>query len=276
MKIALIQMRCELGDVSANLAEIGRSVAAAGAAGADVVVFPEMADTGYEMQTILRTAGPVDGAARAAVAASAARHGVWVIAGLSLREGERVFNTAVVFDRAGVVRAEYRKMHLFSGQPVCEDRHLSAGERAVTFDLDGQFAAGLMICYDVRFPELARCLVIEGGAGLLLCPTAWPGARIGHWQTLTAARAIENLAYFVGVNRAGADAGLPFGGASVAVAPWGERLAMGDVFASAEGAGAAPGILTCELDVSRLTESRRNSGVLRDRRPKLYGQNVNP
>jgi len=260
MKIALAQVECKLGDVFGNLQMMRDCIDRAAADGADMIVFPEMCDTGYEMQTILRHAATADGAPRREICASAARHRVWVVAGLSLREGERVFNTAVVFDRAGAIAGEYRKSHLFTGAPVCEHEHLAAGDSLVVLPVEG-FRVGLMICYDMRFPEVARSLTLSG-AELIVAPTAWPVARIGHWTTLTAARAIENLAYVIAVNRVGIDSGLQFGGSSQAVAPWGEPLC--------QAGGIKPQIVTATVDLAAVRDARQSSRVLRDRRPEIY------
>ena len=105
-------------------------------------------------------------------------------------------NTAYVFDRQGARLAAYDKTHLFT--PMGEHEHYAAGDHLTTFSLDGH-KCGLLICYDLRFPELFRTLALQG-VELLLLPAQWPAARRYHWETLTAARAIENQLFLAACN----------------------------------------------------------------------------
>lgn len=260
MKIALGQLICKLGDVPANLAAMERLARQAKAQGADAVVFPEMSDTGYDMPTILRTASGAVGAPRRRLAMLAQELSMWIIAGLSLREGEEVFNTTVVFDRAGAVKAEYRKIHLFSGQPIAENTSLAAGRDLVLFDFEG-LCTGLMICYDLRFPELARALTLAG-AEMLVIPSAWPPARIAHWDALLVARAIENQLYVAGVNRGGRDGEVEFGGHSAAIDPAGKYLYRSE--------DSSENIFVVEVMSASVREVRQAFRFLHDRRPALY------
>ncbi|MFO0865393.1 MAG: nitrilase-related carbon-nitrogen hydrolase [Gemmataceae bacterium] len=107
-----------------------------------------------------------------------------------------------------------------------EHRYLRAGD-STTLCMIGDWKVGLLTCYDIRFPELARKLTL-GGAELLIAPAAFPAARIGHWETITACRAIENQVYFAAVNRVGTDEGLAFGGSSRLLDPFGDLLARAD------------------------------------------------
>ncbi len=118
-----------------------------------------------------------------------------------------------------------------------------------------------MVCYDLRFPELCRHLALENAAVVFL-PAAWPTARIAHWRVLSRARAIENQLFFVAVNGSGAFAnGMPLGGRSAIIDPWGERLAEADD---------GEAILTAEIDLSVRDEIKRTIDVFHDRRPELY------
>lgn len=260
MKIALVQLRCKPGDVANNLTRIEQHVATAAGNGADVVVFPEMSDTGYDMPAIARTAAPADGEPRRAISELARRHRIWIVAGLSLREGGRIFNTAVAFSRGGETVSEYRKIHLFGGMQDPEHEYLTAGDRRLTFDLDG-LRVGLMICYDLRFPELARSLVVVDGAEAIFLPSAWPSPRIAHFPALCIARALENQCYFLGINRSGNDGGLPFGGASIAVDPLGTRLCDAEQDET---------VLYADIDRRAVLEAREKFVWLRDRRPEKY------
>lgn len=260
MKIALAQMDCKLGDVAANLDKMDQLARAARATGADAIVFPEMSDTGYEMQTILRTASPADGVPRQRLAALARELQMWIIAGISLREGSSVFNTAVVFDRTGKAVAEYRKIHLFSGADVCEQEHLSAGQGVALFDFEG-LSTGLMICYDLRFPELARAITLAGAEAIVV-PAAWPPARIAHWSALLVARAIENQIFVIGVNRSGRDSPIEFGGRSAAIDPFGKHLC--------ESVDAIQKTFVVNVLPDDVRTVRAGYPFLRDRRPGSY------
>lgn len=262
MKIALVQFECKLGDVDANVTAMCDEIASAAGRGADLVVFPELSDTGYHMPTIARVATPAATAeTRARLSSAAGRHGVNVIAGLSRAGGDgRIENTAAAFDRRGSILGEYSKIHLFCGQPDPEDSCFSPGTELVVVPIDGA-RVGLMICYDLRFPELARSLVL-GGAEMLVVPAAWPSVRIAHWRLLAAARALENLAVVVAVNRAGTDDTTHTGGHSAAFGATGEALCGSDEMSR--------GICWCDVNLERTREARNAFSWLRDRRAGAY------
>ena len=140
-----------------------------------------------------------------------------------------------------------------------EHEHYAAGDHLTTFSLDGH-KCGLLICYDLRFPELFRTLALQG-VELLLLPAQWPAARRYHWETLTAARAIENQLFLAACNSCGTAGETVFGGASRILGPRGELLAA---------AGAGEEIVTAALDFSVLAEVRNSINVFHDRRPELY------
>ena len=143
----------------------------------------------------------------------------------------RVYNTAYVFDRQGACLAAYDKTHLFT--PMGEHEHYAAGDHLTTFSLDGH-KCGLLICYDLRFPELFRTLALQG-VELLLLPAQWPAARRYHWETLTAARAIENQFFLAACNSCGTAGETVFGGASRILGPRGELLAAAQIRAAEKG-----------------------------------------
>lgn len=260
MKIALVQFKCKSGDVEENVSRLESFSVKAKELGADAVVFPEMSDTGYHIPTILKCASPADGLPRTRLAETAARLRMWIISGLSLREDGGVFNTAVAMDPNGETVAEYRKVHLFTGEPVREHESLRPGHKLVTFDMAG-IKTGLMVCYDLRFPEMARSLMCAG-AELMLLPAAWPTPRIAHWTTLSTARAIENQCYFLAVNRCGTDENLTLGGRSIAVDPAGQVLC--------EAGPTDEQVLVTEISNERTMSVRKSMSVLSDRRPAVY------
>ena len=185
---------------------------------ADLVVLPEMCTTGFTMESA-QYAEPLGGPATERLSALAARHRVNVIAGLATREGNRFYNSAVLFGADGAIQGEYRKQRLFALGG--EDESYEPGTEQVIFDVSGVQIAPL-ICYDLRFPELFRSVGARVDAFVLIAN--WPQARRIHWEVLTQARAIENQAYVIAVNRRGATPPAMYTGGSVAWGPWGERL----------------------------------------------------
>ena len=232
---------------------------AAAAEGADTALLPETWNTGFFPADHLPERSDRGGEAVKALCAPLARElNMNIVAGsVSDRRGGRVYNTAYVFDRQGACLAAYDKTHLFT--PMGEHEHYAAGDHLTTFSLDGH-KCGLLICYDLRFPELFRTLALQG-VELLLLPAQWPAARRYHWETLTAARAIENQFFLAACNSCGTAGETVFGGASRILGPRGELLAA---------AGASEEIVTAALDFSVLAEVRNSINVFHDRRPELY------
>ena len=232
---------------------------AAAAEGADTALLPETWNTGFFPADHLSERSDRGGEAVKALCAPLARElNMNIVAGsVSDRRGGRVYNTAYVFDRQGACLAAYDKTHLFT--PMGEHEHYAAGDHLTTFSLDGH-KCGLLICYDLRFPELFRTLALQG-VELLLLPAQWSAARRYHWETLTAARAIENQFFLAACNSCGTAGETVFGGASRILGPRGELLAA---------AGAGEEIVTAALDFSVLAEVRNSINVFHDRRPELY------
>jgi omega-amidase len=260
MKIALAQMRCYPGDVVRNGRAILDRIRRAADSGCDVAVFPEMSDTGYHMPTIVKTAAPWDGGVYSDIAGAAAERKVTVIAGLSEKVGEDIYNSIAVLGPDGQLVAKYRKIHLITAEPVCEQNFIRPGNGVTICELAG-FKVGLMTCYDIRFPELARTLAL-GGAELLVVPAAFPLPRIGHWEILASARAIENQVYLAAVNRVGDDCSLTFGGSSRLLDP------LGTILGSASTVDES--LILGEVVRERLVEVRERMKVYRDRREDLY------
>lgn len=260
MRVALAQMICEVGNVAANCGTMQRLAQQAAAAGCDAVVFPEMADTGYEMKTIVEKASTWESGPLQQLQAAASQLGIWIIGGLSERVQNNVYNAVAVLDRNGRLAARYRKAHLFT--LVREPRFLKQGDSLTLTTIEG-LSWGIMLCYDIRFPEMARSLALKGAEAIVV-PAAWPSSRIDHWRTLLASRAIENQLYVVGANRAGSDGNLEFCGSSRVIDPYGVILA------SAPEAGEQ--LLVAEVSKGRVDEVRASMPVLADRRPDLYLQ----
>jgi predicted amidohydrolase len=256
MRVALVQLDGDLGaSASARRARVADLVRAQ--RGADLVLLPELwAHGAFAAERWPGTAEPVDGPTAAAMSAAARDLGGWLHAGSIVERAPdgQLYNTALLFGPDGALRASYRKIHRF-GFTEGEAVVMSAGDEIVTADLDGT-TAGLATCYDLRFPEQFR-LLTDAGARLLLLVAAWPARRVAHWSLLARARAVESQLFLLGCATAGTQDGVPMGGRSVIVDPWGEVLAE---------AGDDETVLTADLDVSRVEKVRQSLPVLRDRR----------
>ena len=221
--------------------------------GADLVVLPELwPQGGFSYDTWEDQAEPVDGPVVEAMRAAASDIGAIVHMGsLVERDGAgRLFNTSVLLGPDGATLATYRKVHLF-GFGEGEPKLMSAGDGVVVHD-----RLGLATCYDLRFPEQFR-LLLDAGAEVVLLVAAWPAKRVAHWRLLAQARAIENQSYVVACNTAGSHAGVPMGGQSMVVEPWGAVLAE---------AGEDEEVLVVDLDPDLVRATRAQFPVLPDRR----------
>ncbi|MFC5467709.1 carbon-nitrogen family hydrolase [Cohnella suwonensis] len=260
LRLALVQMNIIAGDPEANFAAMEAKLeeAAALVPKPDLIALPEMWNTGYALTDIQKLADPDGDRTKATISAFCGKHGINVLAGsIAQLRGSAVTNTVHVFDRSGKVVAEYSKIHLF--QLMNEHLHLEAGAETGRFELDG-VPAGTMICYDIRFPELARSLAL-GGARIVFVPAEWPHPRLHHWRTLLQARAIENQMYVVSINTVGESGGASFFGHSMVIDPWGEVIAE---------APEEETILVADIDLSLVEEVRGRIPVFADRKPALY------
>ncbi|NJB86478.1 putative amidohydrolase [Lewinella marina] len=260
MKIFVHQFNAELGAVDRNLKRIEGLLAELVPGETDLVLFPEMCDTGYAMDVIVERAVTWDENHLAGIKREAARLGATVVVGVSERTGNDVFNTAAVIDAAGKLACKYRKTHLVSIAPIHEDRYLTPGG-ALGFFAAGGTNFGVMTCYELRFPEVARTLTLRG-ARVLLVPTAWPAVRVEHLTSLLRARAIENQVFVVCAGRVGTDAGTTFSGNSMIIDPNGTVLARGS-------AGTEEWI-SADIDLAAVDASRERIAALDERRPRLY------
>jgi predicted amidohydrolase len=254
MKVAAVQHDIVWEEPVANFLRLAPMIAEASGAGARLVVLTEMFSTGFSMHTD-RVAEPFDGPSVEFLVAQAAEHDVWLCGSVpELAPGsQRPSNCLVLTSPTGDVH-RYRKLHPFSFGG--EDEKYEAGDRLVTVDVDG-VRASLFVCYDLRFADDFWVLARE--TDLYVVPANWPGSRQWHWVTLLRARAIENLAYVVGVNRVGHGGKLHYAGDSAIIGPFGEELAV-----APEGAGEM--ILYADVEPHRVAETRGKFGFLADRR----------
>lgn len=263
MKVAAAQISCTVGDVNANMRKIRDFCAMASRRGVELILFPEMVDTGYVMRVISERASPWTDGAVPELQAIANAHSLAIVCGVSERVGGSIYNAEVAIDSSGAVVAKYRKTHLFSPAPIEEHKCFEAGTELGVYTL-GPMRFGLSICYDLRFPELYRSLAISGGANAFLISSAWPFPRVEHLRTLSVARAIENQSYIIVANRVGTDNGVTFCGNSVIIDPYGVVLAS----ASAD----EEELIEAEISESEVEAVRTRMPVLTHCRPEVYKQ----
>jgi predicted amidohydrolase len=225
-------------------------------AGADLVVLPELwAHGAWAFDNWGELAEPLHGPTLEALCAAAKSAGVRLHGGTILeRDGDQLFNTAVLIEPDGSLHGRYRKIHRF-GFDSGEAALVSAGEERVSWALGGVTAA-VATCYDLRFPELFRAAVPE--AELIVLASSWPRKRDDHWRLLARARAVENLVYVLACDACGTQAGVEQAGYSVVVDPWGEVVA--------EASPTDEQVLDVTIDPARVAEVREQFPALRDRR----------
>ncbi len=251
MRIAVLQMDIVYEDKAANRRTVSKYAAEARAAGADLLVLPEMFDTGFSMNPA-RTAEPLDGETPEFLRRCAREHGMAVIGGFTLRDGEKSRNVALTVNAEGEDSALYAKTHLFSF--MNEDKHHAAGDGPRPFELEGVRGA-CFICYDLRFPELFRQL--GDRCQVVFVIASWPETRRAHWDILLRARAVENQLYIVAANRVGQGGGLSFTGGSVVIDPLGVLVAQ---------RSDDEGLVIADIDPGKVTEVRSALPFLNDRR----------
>lgn len=224
----------------------------------DVIILPEMWNAGYALTEIEQLADEQGQQTKALLSSFAKEHHVNIIGGsVAAKQEDGVYNTMFAFDRQGQLIGDYSKLHLF--RLMDEDKYLQAGHSLGELTIDDT-KAGMMICYDIRFPELARSLALQG-AKVLFVPAQWPHPRLHHWKTLLQARAIENQMFVVACNRMGVTGHTEFFGHSMVIDPWGEIIAE---------AGEEETTLYGEIDLSIVDKVRETIPVFADRRPELY------
>jgi len=255
IKAAAIQFNVKQGDVDANLAYVREALARVVADGVNLAVLPEMWSSGFLYNNLnelaLRTQGIVDELLELSKSLK-----LVIIGSMPEPNGDKVFNAQYLIDN-GVLAGVYRKMHLFS--LLGEERAFSAGDSWL-FAETSLGKVGVIICYDLRFPELSRRLAIEGAQ--VICVSAqWPKPRQEHWRTLLRARAMENQLFIVACNACGIIGKLDFFGMSMIIDAKGELLAE---------AGECEGEIVTSLDMQAMADWRKQIPCFKDRKPEFY------
>ena len=256
----MIQMDMLLGRPKENFSHAVELVRQAAALSPDVITLPETWNVGFFPKENLKELADQDCAqVKETFSALAKEYQVNIIAGsvVNLRPDGKIYNTACVFDRQGGLVAEYDKVHLFS--PGGEHEYFQHGVQPCNFQLDA-VPCSLVICYDIRFPELIRSEMLAGSK-VQFVVAQWPENRTLHWDTLNRARAIEGQCYLSCTNSVGTAGSVKCGGHSAIYAPMGECLILG---------GENEQLLTADMDLDVVEDVRSRINVYRDRIPEAY------
>ncbi len=260
MRIAIYQGPGEAGSIARNLGVLEARAQEAAGRGARFLICPEMFLSGYNIgpEQVSRLAEPADGPALARVAAIARQVGIALLLGYPERaDNGATYNAVRLIDWRGHSLANHRKCHLFGDLDRAMFRAGAALSKVV--ELEG-VRVGLLICYDVEFPESVRLLALAG-ADLVTVPTALMEPFAAVARILVPARALENQVFLAYANRCGREGDLSYCGLSCIVGPDGADLAR---------AGRGEELILADLDLVRLAASRQANGYLAGRRPELY------
>lgn len=264
LEVAGLQLDLTWEDPPANFARARAAIAKAAQSGARLVALPEMFATGFSMNAQAMSAFADETAAF--LSAEASRHGIHVIggfadrpaSGLATEGGGLPRNAAAIYGPDGAEKARYHKIHPFS--LANEHKHFGAGERVCTVDVEG-VRVSVLICYDLRFPEVFRA--VADRTDLYVVIANWPEPRREAWSTLLKARAIENQCFVLGINRVGEGSGLRYTGDSAFHGPLGEARSTASVSEATVG-----GV----VDPEEVADIRRRFSFLADRRPEVYSR----
>lgn len=253
MNIACVQFDIAWENKEANYAKVAALLRTTKIPASSLVLLPEMFATGFSMN-VATVAEEPGGMTEQFLARTAREYGFYLLAGVTTRgKHRRGRNECVIFAPTGELIARYRKMQPFT--LAGESANFEPGEEAVTCVCNGLKVAPF-ICYDLRFPELARS-VARQRPQLMTFIANWPNTRLHHWPRLLQARAIENQCYVAGVNRIGNDPRFQHSGRTMIIDPHGEIIAD---------AAGEEGIIQAEADLENLAEYRRAFPALDDMR----------
>ena len=262
MNIKILQFKVAYGDVDANIDKVKGLFGKEDLIGTDIVVLPEMWTTGYDLENVDRLACHSLEPAKSVISELAVKYNVNIVAGSVanvIDDTGDVYNTAFVIDRSGGLVCQYSKIHLV---PMLDEPEYLAGgtDKVETFELEDE-TFGLVICYDLRFPELFRDLTMKGATTIFVV-AEWPLARKQHWETLLKARAIENQGYIIASNAYGETADQTFAGRSMIIGPF------GDVENEADDRSEA--VVTGTTDGSEVDRIRKEVPIFDSRKREMY------
>jgi omega-amidase len=252
-----LQFDVKTGDPDANLASAVDGIHRLGEKRAQVTVLPELWSCGFDKPAMIRQQAENTPQIIDILGKLAIKYQMIIAGSLPETSDDCLYNTMVIIDKDGTVAGQYRKIHLFSF--INEDRSFMAGNRALVCNTSCG-PVGVMICFDLRFPELCRTLAIQG-ARMVLISAQWPQSRILHWDALLTARAIENQLFIVASNRVGKDGDLTFNGHSQIISPDGTILSR---------IIDQPTETTAQINFNEIDTLRNQFDCLKERIPAAY------
>ena len=263
LKIALAQISCEKADKASNIEKMKAYAEKAKKEDAELVIFPELSLTDYLVRDLIyEFAEPIPGPSVEKMTEIAKQNKIYIVFGMpemSKKAESVIYNTAVLVGPEGYI-GKYRKMHLPTHSVFEEKRYFRQGYETPVFETQiGRI--GLMICYDVFFPEVSRALKLNG-AQLIVCISASPAVRRKFFEILTAARAIENNVFLAYVNLVGIEDGLQFWGGSRIISPSGSIIAKAKYDEE--------DFVVEEIDLKDVRHVAAFVPTIRDLRPELY------
>ena len=266
MKVSLLQMKTA-PTPEENIVKIREMLQKAKADGADIAVLPEMCCCPYENSAFVKYAMPWNSPFLTEMAEMAKEFGLYIVAGsIPLSSEGKIYNASFVYNDKGECIAKHRKTHLFDinvpgGQYFMESDTFTAGKDVTTFHTPwGKM--GLIICYDIRFPELSRLLALEGVQAIFVPAAFNMTTGPAHWEMSFRMRALDNQVFMIGCAPArDLESSYTAWGHSIVTDPWGAVIAQIDE---------TEGILTVELDMTRVDTVRQQLPLLKHRRTDLY------
>ena len=254
VKIGIIQLDIHLGEINKNVTYALSNIQNMVEKGVRLIVLPELWTSGFDYKHLAKLAENTPKILQEVQQIITAN--TLVIGTLPEIKKGKLYNTAFLIDKTGLLDF-YQKSHLFT--PSGEDKHFTPGKKlVVTPSYLGKI--GVLICYDLRFPEIARCLTLKD-AEILAISAAWPLERIEHWRILLRARAIENQLFVIAANASGIQNKIKMGGHSAVISPDGTCLGEADNSET---------ILITEIDLKRVYTFREEIPCLKSRRPEIY------
>lgn len=254
VRVASVQFDVVLGDAEANQQKAAALVEEAAAKGAQIVLLPELWNCGYLLDELPRLAEGKNGKSIALMRKLAAKHQIYIFAGsIAEKKDGKYYNTSFAINDRGDIIAKYRKAHLFS-LGLREKEYFTPGDDWILVDTPFM-RVGMLICYDLRFPEFCRNLALRG-ADLFVVPAQWPKSRLTDWRLFCKVRAIENQCFLISANRTGEDE-FAYPGSSAIISP------RGDMIAEAQ---EEEGLILGDLDLELLQSTREKIPMLTDRR----------
>lgn len=261
LEIVLLQLNVDYGSPQSNYQSVDKllfTFQPKSDVDHSIILLPELFTTGYDLKAIAKYAEPIkDSTTIRYLQVLAIKKQSWIVTSYPELFKSQTFNTGLIINPNGKLVYSYQKIHLFS--PLGEKKAFNRGNKLGLMKNSPWGPTGLLICYDLRFPEQFIPLRDEKTV-LFLLVAEWPIKRIDHWLILAQARAIENQAYFIGVNRVGTDVTATYGGNSVVISPTGEILGK---------MNSDEGLLSINITLDNISEVRKTFNIMNDAKVEI-------